>query len=294
MIKNKLIRLFIICFLIASAVPLTGYAAETEDYYKIYLNFAEDAEKNSSHDLNNSVSALIMTDLNRDNIPELITCSTSGISDSIYAVYKGYYIENSVVKENSPWNQNLYNIPLLMDTLPTNSTSLGNTVATNKDGKDYLLISCIPANNEIPPSFSMISFGNDGFKYTNGEYNENIFSEFAHNDGLNQYMPVASVKYTGTESMTSLIEKFKSSYSITSTEKNETGLYKTSDWAAEEVKKAYETGLIPDIMQDDNLTEKITRAEFAAIAITLYNKLSGTNLGDEKYNFKDITGHPYE
>lgn len=49
---------------------------------------------------------------------------------------------------------------------------------------------------------------------------------------------------------------------------------KTSGWATAEVKKAQENGLYPDKLQGADLTKPITRAEFAAVALKLYESLS--------------------
>ncbi len=48
----------------------------------------------------------------------------------------------------------------------------------------------------------------------------------------------------------------------------------TSPWAEGEVQKAYEFGLIPDCLLDADLTADITRAEFAAVAVKVYEALS--------------------
>lgn len=49
----------------------------------------------------------------------------------------------------------------------------------------------------------------------------------------------------------------------------------TSPWAEGEVQKAYEYGLIPDCLMDSDLTQDITRAEFAAVVVKVYEALSG-------------------
>lgn len=49
----------------------------------------------------------------------------------------------------------------------------------------------------------------------------------------------------------------------------------TSDWAAEEVYEAYQNNLIPDEMLEDTLYDIITREEFAAIAVKLYENIVG-------------------
>ena len=48
-----------------------------------------------------------------------------------------------------------------------------------------------------------------------------------------------------------------------------------SDWALPELEAAYENGLIPGSLAGKDLTQAITRAEFAAVALMLYEKLSG-------------------
>lgn len=52
----------------------------------------------------------------------------------------------------------------------------------------------------------------------------------------------------------------------------------TSDWAKQEVVSAYNTGLLPYELEDRDLTEKISREEFAAVAVSLYEKLSGEEI----------------
>lgn len=49
----------------------------------------------------------------------------------------------------------------------------------------------------------------------------------------------------------------------------------TSDWAKEELNKAETYGLIPDVLQEANVSMPINRAEFAAVSVKLYEALSG-------------------
>ncbi len=49
----------------------------------------------------------------------------------------------------------------------------------------------------------------------------------------------------------------------------------TSDWASPEVDRAEELGLIPDILRHKNMTESITREEFAAVSVKVYESLTG-------------------
>ncbi len=49
-----------------------------------------------------------------------------------------------------------------------------------------------------------------------------------------------------------------------------------STWASAELAQADALGLIPDVLLDADLTTDITRAEFAAVAVKVYEALSGT------------------
>ena len=49
-----------------------------------------------------------------------------------------------------------------------------------------------------------------------------------------------------------------------------------SEWAVAELERAEELGLIPDCLDGADLTADITRAEFAAVAVKVYEALSGT------------------
>lgn len=64
-----------------------------------------------------------------------------------------------------------------------------------------------------------------------------------------------------------------------------------SEWAAPEIELAFENKLIPDVMLDFDMTKKVNRGEFAAIALQLYETLSNneTELPTE-CPFTDITG----
>jgi len=47
-----------------------------------------------------------------------------------------------------------------------------------------------------------------------------------------------------------------------------------SEWAAPEIEEAFENNLIPEVMLDFDLTKKVNRGEFAAIAVQLYEVLA--------------------
>ena len=48
-----------------------------------------------------------------------------------------------------------------------------------------------------------------------------------------------------------------------------------SGWAKTELQKAYDLGLIPDILKGADMTKPITREEFAELGVLLYEKVSG-------------------
>lgn len=64
-----------------------------------------------------------------------------------------------------------------------------------------------------------------------------------------------------------------------------------SDWAAEEVQEAFDEELVPDILQGSDLTKKVDRAEFASIAVTLYENLSKKTAQTTANPFGDISGN---
>lgn len=50
----------------------------------------------------------------------------------------------------------------------------------------------------------------------------------------------------------------------------------TSDWAKEEIQKAYDYDLVPEVLKDKDLTQRISRAEFAAVSVKTFENLSPT------------------
>jgi hypothetical protein len=70
-----------------------------------------------------------------------------------------------------------------------------------------------------------------------------------------------------------------------------TGNTVVSDWAAEEVKEAFDENLVPEVLKGEDLTKQVDRAEFAAIAVNLYEKLSGNSAVAAENPFGDISGN---
>ena len=65
---------------------------------------------------------------------------------------------------------------------------------------------------------------------------------------------------------------------------------KASDWAEEELRKASELNVIPELFNQYDLTKNITRKEFAHVAVKLYEKLTGNKAIKSAINpFTDTT-----
>lgn len=65
---------------------------------------------------------------------------------------------------------------------------------------------------------------------------------------------------------------------------------KATEWAKPELQKAYDLGLIPDILKGADMTKPITREEFCELAVRLYEKVTNTTCTPASPNpFKDTT-----
>ena len=73
-----------------------------------------------------------------------------------------------------------------------------------------------------------------------------------------------------------------------------TGYGNVSSWATNEIDRAHSLGLIPETFIGKNLSEPVTRAEFAAIAVQLYEKLTGKEALSAGVPFTDISGNENE
>lgn len=63
---------------------------------------------------------------------------------------------------------------------------------------------------------------------------------------------------------------------------------RTSAWARESMTEANIAGLIPDTLKDADMTRPITRAEFTAVAVKLYESLTGNTSPSAGSPFTDI------
>ncbi len=79
------------------------------------------------------------------------------------------------------------------------------------------------------------------------------------------------------------------SNSILASNFNAVSLGSSSEWAESELENANNNGLIPELFANCDLTRKITRKEFAYIAVRLYEVLSGARFDfSPKKIFKDV------
>lgn len=66
---------------------------------------------------------------------------------------------------------------------------------------------------------------------------------------------------------------------------------RTSAWARDEMTQANILGLIPDTLKGADMTQRVTRAEFAAVSVKLYESLSGKTSTAASTPFTDISGN---
>ena len=70
---------------------------------------------------------------------------------------------------------------------------------------------------------------------------------------------------------------------------------RTSEWALDEITEANAAGLIPDTIAGKDLTRNISRGEFAAVCVSLYESLTGSEITPYSgYKFIDIAGNENE
>lgn len=68
-----------------------------------------------------------------------------------------------------------------------------------------------------------------------------------------------------------------------------------ADWAKSDVERAKEKGLVPEaLMLLNDFTKDITRAEFSAVAVSLYRSMDGEPAENIAHPFKDLEAVPHE
>ena len=315
--RIKITSTIIAIAIFVSIFNITSYAKTVVDYNEIYLNYAKDADKNYENKLNDTISGLLLLDLNRDEIPELLSFSRSvshfdtegnqlyamdrdydnpAYKEYSYDIESAFSIINGEIVEDSPWKHEMYSETISMPFLPDEDvvdTEEFCTTVKYKEIEDYLVMYEI---SEVGSACALIWYDENGFGFSKEDFGENFFDLYPLVD-----LPVASICFyddekqqerTRSQAMEILLNKYEDAVNTatyTSNNKN-----KVSDWAEAEVNEAKELNLIPPEMMNDNFTEDITRAEFAAIAVQLHQAFVGEELNYQGGYIIDIDDNMYE
>jgi len=110
----------------------------------------------------------------------------------------------------------------------------------------------------------------------NASVKKNADQEFAFkvNDGYEIKDVLVDGKSVGAVNSYKL-EKVTAKHTIEVKTAKVSAIQKVDDWAKEEMTKAFDLGLIPETFASKDATKAITRLEFAAVAVKLYEVLSG-------------------
>lgn len=130
------------------------------------------------------------------------------------------------------------------------------------EDKDFMLIKQDWANLEL--------FNIDAEDYFSGK--EQSYDAQSYEIKIRYALDLRNYKQAGIESSTGVYIYSPFSNVISH---NMPAWSNASGWATAEVKKALDNGLYPDKLKGADLTKSITRAEFAAVALKLYESLSG-------------------
>lgn len=134
------------------------------------------------------------------------------------------------------------------------SSSSSYKITTNTDSKN---VEILPKNPSVKKNGSQ-------------EFTFNVKEGYEITDVLVDGKSVGAVnKYT--------IEKVTSKHTIEVKTAKKASLSDVDNWAKEEMTQASEKGLIPETFTNMDATKAISRADFCAVAVKLYEKLTGKN-----------------
>ena len=152
----------------------------------------------------------------------------------------------------------------------------GNTNDTSDSSNSYTI--------EDGTSVTLTAVPDSGYKFlrweiSGGSKQTNATCTFKVSSDVN-YMAVFEKETTATEQPTQQPTE-QPTQQPTQTEQptttpTETPWEKASQWAEEELNKANTLDVIPEIFKKQDLTQNITRREFAHVAVKLYEKLTGS------------------
>ncbi len=301
---------------VCGSVVIDAKEYQPVDFETLYGDFAKVIEES-----NDNVDAMMMTDLNRDSIPELFTLSSCGVEEwekNSLLFERGYYISadknryggefagisvNDCVVESSPWRDENDTVPIknrmtinkLRDDpfdLPTETFI---STSTRVDGIECLTMYDIDTvkqaeYNNLAYCLSSIWLEEDGFDYKLEEFTHEYFNEYS---GSNAVM--VSVRLRNVESGERISVKQAMEILVDAFVEAEKSRIISSDWAKDELYEAKREGIISAEMLKWDMTKKITRAEFAALiacADTRQGKKGEQYLSD--VNIKDIDESEYK
>ena len=256
--------------------PVLISATEESIYSKLYTDYiTSQKDKFMGAD-----RGLIATDLTGDLNPEIITYKTKD-DEYAYIIDRVLYVDGDTVKETNSVTENNYFSGQLPDSDGSKHAGIF------RYGDDYVYVN-FASQQKISLTDDngtyILSLADDSRKMI-GEINyDDIY--YRNYRRLNIAV-INKQSVTTSEEISTLLDEYeaarKQSESITTTE-----------WAAEDVKRAEQLGLIPENLAGEDLTIAVTREEFAAIAMTLYKKISDEIPDTEKTIFKDIENSPYK
>ncbi len=316
--KRRLFTIVITTILILNLLNGVVCATSKNDYREIYLNFAKDADQNQENALNRYSDSFMLLDLNRDEVPELIGLITSfsrydeagnrlfanneGYDDYAY-IKKTYRLANAFsiidgkVVEDSPWIQGTTIHAITMPFLPgdgVDETEEFCTTVRFRNREDFLTMNTVSGGKS---NFTIIWYNEDGFSFSHAGYDEDFFDECEENA-----FPVAAISFyddenkylrTKSEAMETLLARYELEVSNLG-DKTELSRISASSWAWADIDEEKELGIIPEEMYGQDLTQNITRAEFAAIAYKLTRILASYRYDWMTGSFDDIAGNVYE
>lgn len=284
-IKLTIITILAMAFMGAATVC----ADNTADYKDLYLEFAKEEDNNASpQSVMNIANGMIMVDLNKDSIPELFLYGAADLGYVIDGAFS--IIDGEVVREENV-DFSDFHMPFLPDEEVWDTNEFCTTVV--KEENDYFAVCHIKEDGYYIP---LIFYDENGFGVGYEITDDKFVDVYDFVD-----LPIATVDFydeikmqrvSNEEAMQMLLDKYETELKVSPYKM--AGKNRVSAWAFEEVEQAKNQDIIPGEMYDDDLTQRITRAEFCAIAVKLYEGMSKTQPGVTDVNIIDIDGNIYE
>ena len=206
---NKIICMFIAVAMFTGIFNITSYATEYVDYSELYMDFAKDADENSNSKLSGMINGLMLMDLNRDEVPELLAVITTPLhfdenGNQLYALDEGYdnpaYIEYShniskafsiidgKIVEDTPWNYGKYSEVISMPYPPEEEVTDTEDFCTTVQyrGREDYLVMC--EMSEHRPDFVAIWYDDGGFHFSRDGFDEHFFDVYSEVDIPSAYV----------------------------------------------------------------------------------------------------------